>query len=233
MSSPFFVPVSLSRTALILSDVQTQILARFPKEVQDDYLAKVQELLEFFRSEITSRRSKRKPVDSPDLYDDVPMIIHHTLPFNINSNAFVSPYNKLASWVSMLEQKGFFAKTSPDPRYPDYSVPDSVAPPAGWGGKDEILLGKLQPNCFGSSDLLAYLRARGIRHVMLIGLTTMGSILGSARAGADLDFHISLVEECIMDDDKEVHELLMKRILPKFVDLVTMQDVLALASIHK
>jgi nicotinamidase-related amidase len=230
MSQPFFIPVSLPHTALILSDVQTQILARFPPETQAAYLAQIQKLLDFFRAEIASRRAagSQSTKDSP--YDNVPLIIHHTLPFNLNSNAFVSPYNKLAKWVSKLEASGFFDGASSDPNKPDYGVPESLTPPAGWGSKDEILLGKLRPDCFASSDLLAYLRARGIRHVILVGLTTMGSILGSARAGVDLDFHIGLVEEGIMDDDPEVHEILMKKVLPKFVDVVKMEDVLKLGS---
>jgi hypothetical protein len=36
------------------------------------------------------------------------------------------------------------------------------------------------------------------------------------------------VEEGIIDDEPEVHEFLMKRVLPKFVDVVKMEDVLAL-----
>lgn len=224
MASQFYVPVSLNHTALLLSDVQTQILGRFSPTDQAAYLENVQKILTFFRSEIKSRRTQ----PNSGLYDGVPMIIHHTLPFNINSNAFVSPYNKLAKWVAKLEASGAFANAPSDPNHPHYSVPEALVPEEGWGGKDEIVLGKLQPNCFGSSDLIAYLRARGIKHIVLVGLTTMGSILGSARAGADLDYHIICVEEGIIDDEPEVHEFLMKRVLPKFVDVVKMEDVLAL-----
>jgi len=226
--SPFYVPVNLSHTALLLSDIQTQILARFSPDVQNEYLSQILTLLNFFRAEISKRRAEPKSPDSPSLYDDVPLIIHHTLPFNLNSNAYISPYNKLAKWVRGLEKKGFFGTAGADPHQPNFAVPEAVAPPNGWGTKDEILLGKLQPNCFGSSDLLAYLRARGIKHVVLVGLTTMGSVLGSARAGADLDFHIICPREGIIDDDKEVNDLLMEKVLPKFVDVVGVNDVLAL-----
>lgn len=97
-STPFYVPVSLPHTALLLPDVQTQILARFPKETQEVYLSEIQKLLSFFRAEIARYRSVDK--SSTSLYDEVSLIIHHTLPFNLNSNAFVSPYNKLAKWVA-------------------------------------------------------------------------------------------------------------------------------------
>lgn len=225
-SSPFYVPVDISHTALLLSDVQTQILARFPEDVQKAYLSQILKLLTFFRDEIYKRRAS--PSSKASLHDDVPLILHHTLPFNLNSNAFVSPYNKLAKWVSSLEEKGFFKNAPSDPNTPNYAVAPSLIPPGGWGSKDEILLPKLQPNCFGSSDLLAYLRARGIKHVVLVGLTTMGSILGSARGGADLDFHIICPREGIIDDDKEVDDFLMEKVLPKFVDVVRIEDVLGL-----
>ncbi|KAH8897486.1 Isochorismatase hydrolase [Thozetella sp. PMI_491] len=229
MSSPFFVPVDLGHTALLLSDVQTQILRRFSPETQDTYLSSVKTILEFFRAEIAKRLSDKETASSSAPYDGVPLIIHHTLPFNINSNAFISPYNKLAKWVKQLEAAGHFAGAPSDPHHPNYDIPESIVPPSGWGGKDEIVLGKLQPSCFGSSDLLAYLRGRGIRHVVLVGLTTMGSVLGSARAGADLDFHMICVEEGIIDDDPEVHQFLMTRVLPKFVDVVKMEDVIRLS----
>jgi nicotinamidase-related amidase len=233
-ASPFYVPVSFPHTALLLSDVQTQILARFPKDIQETYLSQVLALLNFFRTEISNARSTPKAADSKSLYDDVPLIVHHTLPFNLNHNAFVSPYNKLARWVRSLEEKGFFANAPSDPNTPHYGVPPALAPPNGWS-KDEIVLGKLAPNCFASSDLLAYLRARGIRHVVLVGLTTMGSVLGSARAGADLDFHILCPREAIREDvgNEEVDEVLMTKVLPKFVDVVKIEDVLALGGEKK
>jgi nicotinamidase-related amidase len=52
--------------------------------------------------------------------------------------------------------------------------------------RDEIVIGKLQPNCFASSDLIKYLNARSIKHVVLVGLTTMGSILGAQGESIDV-----------------------------------------------
>ncbi|QYT06377.1 Isochorismatase domain-containing protein [Trichoderma simmonsii] len=227
-SSPFFIPVDLAHTALLLSDVQTQILKRFSPETQKQYLDNIKTLLGFFRDEISQRRSNQDTAIRSAPYEGVPLIVHHTLPFNINSNSFASPYNKLSKWVKQLEDAGYFANAPSDPHHPYYGIPDEIVPPGGWGGKDEIVLGKLQPSCFGTSDLQSYLRARGIRHVVLVGLTTMGSILGSARAGADLDYHIICVEEGIVDDDPEIHKFLMSKILPKFVDVVELKDILGL-----
>ncbi|KAH8669177.1 hypothetical protein BX600DRAFT_435675 [Xylariales sp. PMI_506] len=100
-ASFFYIHTDLGGTAFSCQDVQTQILARFSDEVQKAYLESVLTLLNFFRDEAERRRqTERWPCAT--LYNQVPMIIHHTLscisgePFNLNSNGFVSPYNKLA-----------------------------------------------------------------------------------------------------------------------------------------
>jgi nicotinamidase-related amidase len=190
----FYVPVDLGKTALLLSDIQDQILRRFPKAVVDEYISHILTLLKTFRDEIDRRRSN--PTFSTTVqYDGVPLIIHHVFPFGITSNAFVSPYNKLSKWVKNFEDKELFDKAHSDPNHPHYAIPEVLTQKNGWGGKDETILSKIQPGCFSSSDLLAYLRARGIHHVVLCGLTTAGSILGSARLGAHLDFHIIVPRE--------------------------------------
>ncbi|KAE9368920.1 Isochorismatase hydrolase [Stipitochalara longipes BDJ] len=228
--SQFYVPVDLGHTALLLSDIQNQIIARFSAEDSSKYLSNILSLVQKFRNEASRRRQlstsgRTKPAN---LYDGVPLIIHHVLPFGINSNAFVSPYNKLSRWVKSLESSGFFDTAPSDPNHPHYAIPEILKPPEGWGSKDEIILQKLQPGCFSSSDLLAYFRARGIRHVVLCGLTTMGSVLGSARLGADLDFHIIIPKEGVMDDDQDVNDFLLEKVLVKFVDVVDLSDVFEL-----
>ncbi|KPI42453.1 uncharacterized protein AB675_9619 [Cyphellophora attinorum] len=139
-----------------------------------------------------------------------PLIIHHTFPAGINSNAFISPYNKLARWFTQLEASGAFPATTRDPNFPQYAVCKTLQPADGWGSKDEIL----------------YLRARGVRHVVLCGLTTVGPVLGSARLAADMDFHVVVVREGVMDDEEVVvGEFLLERVLARFADVVGMADL--------
>jgi len=96
-----------------------------------------------------------------------------------------------------------------DPNHPIYAIPEILKPKEGWGSKGEmIILSKIQTECFSSSDLLAYFRARG-----------------SARLGADLDFHIVVPREGVMDDEVDVSEFLQERVLPRFVGVVDMTDV--------
>lgn len=233
MAPPFHTEVDLRYTALLLSDIQSEILARFHLEKRDQYLNEVLSLINLFRDDIHQRRTA--PVELKELaggaYVGIPLIIHHVLPYGYNNNAFISPYNKLSSWVKSLQEKGLFTVTekAKNPETPVYSIPEALYPQGGsFGGSniDEILLPKFQTSSFGSSDLLGYLRARGIRHVVLCGLTTVGAILGSARHGADLDYHVIIPKSGVMDDDDdEVNDFILERVLPKFVDIVDMKDV--------
>ncbi|KAH8822062.1 Isochorismatase-like protein [Xylogone sp. PMI_703] len=216
----FYVPVDIKHTALLLSDVQIQIIARFPEAKALPYMRHVQKLIELFRQEIAKSRSQS--ADPNALDDGVPLIVHHVLPFGINNNAFVSRNNKLSKWAASMKH---FTKGFSDPNHPNYAVPATMVPPGGWGSSDEIIISKLQPGCFSSSELLSYFRARGIRHVILCGLTTAGSILGSARLGADLDYHIIIPRDCVMDDDEEVNSVLLDKVLPRFVDVVDLEDI--------
>ncbi|KAL7271850.1 hypothetical protein RUND412_005366 [Rhizina undulata] len=230
-TAPFYVPVDISHTALLLSDIQTQILARFPASVTEAYLATILDLLKTFRTSIAVGREQASTagLSGPQASQGIPLIVHHTLPFGINSNSFVSPYNKLSVWLSNPAiGRSFNPATGRNPERPNFAVPEELIPAGGWGGPDEILLAKLQPGCFSSSDLLAYFRARGVKHVVLCGLTTSGSILGSARLGADLDFHMVVPREGVLDDDEEVNTFLLGRVLGRFVDVVGVEDVKAL-----
>jgi len=149
-SSPFYAPIDLSQTALLLADIQTQIASRFSAETLDQYLSHILHLLGLFRAEIHKRRTiaSSSPPTQGTLYDGVPLIIHHVFPAGINSNGFMSPYNKLAAWFHNLEASGAFSSTLTDPNHPHYAVVPQVLPPQGWGSKDEILVPKLTAGCF-------------------------------------------------------------------------------------
>ncbi|KAL3463275.1 Isochorismatase-like protein [Aspergillus heterothallicus] len=234
-SSPFHIPLDPDQTALLLADVQDEILARFPPAQRAAYLERIHSLLTLFRARIAAARQKEKEEQDEEHASSayargsakVPLIIHHVLRYGINANAFVSPYNS--------------PRGNTDPTHPVYSIPAELVPPGEWGSSvsssssspasaycDEILLPKIQTSSFGSSDLLAYLRARNIRHVVLVGLTVSGAILGSARAGADLDFHTVVPREAVMDDEEDVERFVLERLLPKFVDVVAVGEVVAL-----
>jgi hypothetical protein len=103
-SKPLHTEVDLRYTALLLSDIQNELLARFPAEEREQYLNEVSSLIRLFREDIHKRRTA--PAESQEkaggAYVGIPLIIHHVLPYGYNNNAFNSPYNKLSSWVKSL-----------------------------------------------------------------------------------------------------------------------------------
>ena len=249
--SPFWRPVDLAHTALLLTDVQDQILSRMPLDTRTTYLNNVKAVLDHFRTQITVRRAQKARSDSssPDQNpmapnDGIPLIIHHLIPVGLNSHAWVSPYNKLnAAWSART--LGSLVQHVPgatDPETPWFAVPKALKPPpprpassgpsgtgSGWN-VDEVVLGKTRVGSFSDSVLLGYLRARDVRHVVLCGLTTEGAVLSSVRGGADLDFHVVIVREgCWSAEEEEgVHGFVLGRLVGRFADVVGVGDVLGL-----
>lgn len=120
---PFYVPVDLGHTALLLADIQDQIASRFSEKQLAAFTAQVLRLLTLLREEISHRRNSDQPQNArarstDDLYDGVPLIIHHVFPVGINSNTFISPYIKLARWFGKLEASGAFTRKASDPNTP-------------------------------------------------------------------------------------------------------------------
>ncbi|KUL92183.1 hypothetical protein ZTR_02543 [Talaromyces verruculosus] len=213
-SKPFHAEVDLRYT-----DIQNEILARFPAGKIEQYLKEVLSLINLFREDIHKRHTAlAESKQAGSTYQGIPLIIHHVLPYGYNNNAFISPEKSLSTVTEKAK----------NPETPIYSIPEALYPQGGsFGGSniDEVLLPKFQTSSFGSSDFLGYLRARGIRHVVLCSMTTVGAILGPARHGADLDYHVIIPRTGVMDDEDDVNNFILQRVLPKFVDIVDMKDV--------
>ena len=255
MSDPpvFWRPVDMAHTALLLTDVQEQVLSRMTPGVQKTYVETIKGILDHFRSQITVRRRAQKPISTttPDnpmsRNEGIPLIIHHLIPMGHNSHAWISPYNKIFStWASKRLGGLQLPPGATDPETPWFAIPDALKPPppppssdealeagagagagAGWN-VDEVVLGKIRVSSFSDSVLLGYLRARDIKHVVLCGLSTDGAVLSSVRAGADLDFHIIVPRDGCWGAEEEVHELVMEKLIGRFADVVGVEDVLRL-----
>jgi nicotinamidase-related amidase len=69
-------------------------------------------------------------------------------------------------------------------------------------------------------------RAHGIETVMLLGYATSEVVLSTVRYAADLDYRRIVVEDCCADQDAEVHDFLMQRLLPRQAEVVTATEVM-------
>lgn len=228
--SPFWRPVDLTHTALLLADVQDQIFTHMPPDAQKTYLSTVKAILDHFRTQIQSRRAE-KAAHLPDPLapnDGIPLIIHHLIPVGQNAHAFISPYNKINStWATKRLAGIALPAGAANPETPWFVIPEALKPVQGWN-VDEVVLGKSRVGSFSDSMLLGYLRARDVKHVVLCGLTTEGAVLSSVRGGADLDFHVIVVREGCWSGETGVGEFVLERLVGRFADVVGVEDVLGL-----
>ncbi|MCH9681911.1 MAG: cysteine hydrolase [Deltaproteobacteria bacterium] len=58
---------------------------------------------------------------------------------------------------------------------------------------------------FAGTDLHALLQARGITHVVVIGMITNSCIEATARSAVDLDYHVTLVPDAVGAFSSEEH----------------------------
>ncbi len=73
---------------------------------------------------------------------------------------------------------------------PQYRIRPVVAPAAG-----EKVVTKRYANSFRETDLLDYLRAKGIKKLVIVGMQTQMCVEAAARAAADLGFEVTVVHD--------------------------------------
>lgn len=98
----------------------------------------------------------------------------------------------------------------------------AVAPHPG-----DILVTKKRIGAFTGSDLDVVLRSLGSQHLILLGIATSGVVLSTARAAADLDFELTVVEDCCADQDEEVHRVLTRKVFARAASIMTAKELIA------
>lgn len=85
---------------------------------------------------------------------------------------------------------------------------------------EDILVTKKRVSAFVGSDLDLVLRARDVSSLVLAGVSTSGVVLSTLRAAADMDYGVTVLEDCCADPDPEVHRLLVQRVFPVQAEVV-------------
>lgn len=120
----------------------------------------------------------------------------------------ISPRNR--SFGAIAERGGF------DPDDADSRVEPAVAPRAG-----DVVVTKRRVSAFAGSDLDMVLRAQGVTSLVLTGIATSGVVLSTLRQAADLDFGLTVLADCCLDADPEVHRVLTEKVFPRQADVLT------------
>lgn len=129
----------------------------------------------------------------------------------------VSPRNKSFSALAGAGAGAGFSDGDPTARiHPD------VAPEEG-----DIVVTKKRVSAFAGSDLDMVLRARGTDSLVLAGIATSGVVLSTLRQAADLDFGLTVLDDCCADGDAEVHRVLTEKVFPRQADVVSTEKWVA------
>jgi len=91
-------------------------------------------------------------------------------------------------------------------------------------GDQEIIVTKRRVSAFSGSDLEIILRAQGIRHIILAGMSASGVVLSTLREAADKDYLLTVLSDCCGDRDLEVKRLLMEKVFPMQAEVLALAD---------
>lgn len=90
----------------------------------------------------------------------------------------------------------------------------------------DVVVTKHQPNAFYGTDLEIHLRRRGIRTIVLGGISTNVGVESTARAAHERGFEQVLVEDAMAAREADLHELATKRFFPTIGRVRSTREVL-------
>jgi nicotinamidase-related amidase len=95
----------------------------------------------------------------------------------------------------------------------------AVAPQPG-----DIVVVKKRVSAFAGSDLDMVLRSQTVTRLVLTGIATSGVVLSTLRQAADLDYGLTVLRDCCLDADPEVHRVLIDKIFARQADVLTADE---------
>ena len=104
---------------------------------------------------------------------------------------------------------------------PEAAIHPQVAPRAG-----EPTLVKVRTGAFSTTALETILRAQSIASLILCGIATSGVVLSTVRWAADMDYDLTVVEDCCADGDDEVHRMLTQKVFPRQARVISAQQII-------
>ncbi len=123
----------------------------------------------------------------------------------------VSPNNQS---FSTIRERGGMIETDPETQ-----VWDGVQPLS-----DEVVVVKRRVSAFAGSGLEVVLRAQSIDHLVLCGISTSGVVLSTVREAADQDYRLTVLSDACLDNDPEVHRVLIEKVFPRQTQVFTVND---------
>ncbi|RAJ87987.1 nicotinamidase-related amidase [Chitinophaga dinghuensis] len=101
-----------------------------------------------------------------------------------------------------LKPSGFFL-----PSDTKRAIVKEIAPLPG-----ETVICKKRYSAFAGSSLEVILRAMQADRLVMSGVSTSGIVLSTFLAAADMDFNMTVLQDCCLDRDPEMHQFLFEKI---------------------
>ncbi|MCC9311248.1 cysteine hydrolase [Kitasatospora sp. RB6PN24] len=92
----------------------------------------------------------------------------------------------------------------------------------------DIVVRKIRHGGMSTTDLDQQLRERGITALVVSGITTSGAVLSTVIDAADRDYQLYVLSDGVADPDTEVHDVLLRRVLPSRAHIVDTAELHAL-----
>ncbi|MFM9972412.1 MAG: cysteine hydrolase family protein [Burkholderiales bacterium] len=149
------------------------------------------------------------------------------MPIFFVRSIYNSPDNRHLSEVYLHQ-----AAKHPTRRFVD--IPACVEGTWGWelakelhARPEDTIIAKHRYSAFCRTDLDARLRARGIRTLLLTGVTTGVCVDGTARYGFELDYYNVIVADCCGAYTQEGHDLALKQMHARYGEVTSSEGVFA------
>jgi len=88
----------------------------------------------------------------------------------------------------------------------------------------DIIVNKKRISAFSGSDLEIILRSQDIYNLVLAGIATSGIVLSTVREAFDKDYQLTVLSDCCLDADEEVHRFLIEKIFPRQAEVLNIKD---------
>jgi nicotinamidase-related amidase len=123
----------------------------------------------------------------------------------------ISARNKV--WSAVAAANAMLAGTEPTEFAPE------IAPQDG-----DVIVTKRRVGAFAGSDLQEVLRGTGVTCLVLAGISTSGVVLSTVRLAADLDYQVTVLSDGCLDNDEEVHRVLVEKLFPRQATVLTTKE---------
>jgi len=92
----------------------------------------------------------------------------------------------------------------------------------------DYLVTKQRVGAFTGTSLDDYLRQHGVTQVVLAGISTSTGVESTGRSGFDLGYNVTFVVDAVTDRDADSHRHSIEKVFPRFGEIATTEQVLAL-----